>query len=122
MRRAPTEAEHKLWIELRARRLDGFKFTRQFAVAGYIADFACREAKLIVELDGVAHDVEADALRDRNLALAGYRVLRFHNRDVFMNLPAVLGAIAKGVAAPFPPPGPALARRLSAPLPGGEGE
>ncbi|WP_318011988.1 endonuclease domain-containing protein [Mesorhizobium sp. ESP-6-4] len=50
-----TEAEHKLWQELRDRRLDRIKFRRQVPIGKYVADFACLEARLIVELDGSQH-------------------------------------------------------------------
>jgi very-short-patch-repair endonuclease len=52
MRHEPTDAESRLWHELRDRRLDRIKFRRQMPIIGYIVDFVCLEAKLIVELDG----------------------------------------------------------------------
>jgi very-short-patch-repair endonuclease len=52
MRRAPTEAEDRLWGALRGRRLNRIKFKRQAPVGTYIADFLCAEAMLIVEIDG----------------------------------------------------------------------
>jgi len=55
MRKAMTDAELKLWNELRAHRLMGLGFRRQFPIAGYIVDFACPEKKLIVEVDGSQH-------------------------------------------------------------------
>ena len=113
MRNAPTEAERKLWSKLRDRWLADAKFTRQFAVASYIADFACRAVGLIIELGGGAHEPVADALRDRNPLLAGYRVLRFPNAAVFNQLEWVLDTIAAEIRALTPPPGP---------LPNGEGE
>ncbi|EFG8200316.1 DUF559 domain-containing protein, partial [Escherichia coli] len=48
MRRAMTDAELKLWNELRAHRLMGLSFRRQMPIDGYIADFACPARKLIV--------------------------------------------------------------------------
>jgi very-short-patch-repair endonuclease len=121
MRNAPTDAERKLWHSLRDRRLAGAKFTRQMAVAEYIADFACREHRVIVELDGGGHDAAYDAARDLRLRGLGYRVLRFANAEVYRNLPSLLETIVDQLGAPIPPPGPAQERRLSAPLPGGEG-
>ena len=77
-RRSPLN-ERKLWDHLRDRRLEGVKFRRQFPIGGFVADFACLEHRLVVELDGPFHDAEADGLRDRSLTLHGYRVVRFKN-------------------------------------------
>jgi len=55
MRRDSTEAEDRLWQELRGRRLDNIKFRRQVPVGRFIADFVCAEARLIVEIDGSQH-------------------------------------------------------------------
>jgi very-short-patch-repair endonuclease len=52
MRKAPTEAEAALWRIVRNRRFSGYKFKRQVPIGGYIADFVCFEARLIVEADG----------------------------------------------------------------------
>ena len=113
MRNAPTEAEHKLWQALRHRGVAGAKFSRQIAVGPFIADFVCREARLIVELDGGHHVTSDDASRDRKLGALGYRVLRFTNREFFTNGSGVLETIAAHLVASVPPPGP---------LPAGEGE
>lgn len=98
MRRAPTPAEARLWEALRCHRL-GVKFRRQALVLGYIVDFYCPAARLIVELDGAAHENRAafDAHRDAALARAGIATLRFPNRLVFQNLPSVLVAIRHAV-------------------------
>ena len=61
-----TEAEDRLWQELRGRRLDGMKFRRQMPVGKYIADFVCVEAGLIVEIDGSQH-AESSYVQDLNL-------------------------------------------------------
>jgi len=94
-----TDVERLLWSKLRARQLLGAKFVRQFAAAGYIADFACREHFLIVELDGSQHlDSAYDADRTAALEVLGYRVLRFWNRDVVENLDGVVTAIEAELA------------------------
>jgi very-short-patch-repair endonuclease len=78
-------------VRLRDRRLDGFKFVRQEAIGSFIVDFACRERKLIIEVDGGQHAESAkDAARDAFLASEGYRVLRFWNNDVLTNREGVL--------------------------------
>jgi very-short-patch-repair endonuclease len=94
LRHQQTDAERKLWFALRDRRLDGFKFVRQEAIGGYIADFACRERKLIVEADGGQHaDSVEDRRRDAELKAEGYRVLRFWNNDILKNRDGVLETI-----------------------------
>src|SRR5687768_14522473 len=83
LRRAMTEAEHRLWYRLRAHRFDGAKFKRQVPVGRYIADFAAISHRLIVEVDGGQHlDSESDAQRTAALEQLGYRVMRFWNNDV----------------------------------------
>ena len=94
MRHIATDAEKKLWRLLRSRQLDEVKFRRQAPIADYIVDFACHEKRLVVEVDGGQHaDNAKDVERDRRLAAAGYRVLRFWNNDVLGNPNGVLEAI-----------------------------
>jgi very-short-patch-repair endonuclease len=94
LRREPTDAEWKLWFALRDRRLGGFKFVRQEAIASYIVDFVCRERRLVVEVDGGQHaDNSRDRVQDAELTAAGYRVLRFWNSDVLANKDGVLTVI-----------------------------
>ena len=102
LRRDQTDPERILWYRLRGRRLAGFKFVRQDSVGRYVADFACREVKLIVELDGSQHaDSAHDRVRDAWLAEQGYRVLRFWNADVMTNMNSVLDTIVAAL-----PPSP----------------
>jgi Uncharacterized protein conserved in bacteria len=90
-----TDAERKLWSRLRNRQLLGFKFVRQEPVGRFIADFACREADLLVELDGGQHaESRWDDQRTLELMGHGYAVLRFWNNDVLSNIDGVLQAIA----------------------------
>src|SRR5262245_29275170 len=94
LRGTQTDAERKLWLELRDRRLGGFKFVRQEAIGPYIVDFICREQKLIIEVDGGQHAESAkDVVRDAYLTRAGYRVMRFWNNDVLRNREGVLETI-----------------------------
>jgi very-short-patch-repair endonuclease len=82
LRAVPTEAERKLWLRLRDRRLGGAKFVRQAPVGPYFADFACRETKLIVEVDGSQHvDSAHEEARDAFLLSRGYSALCFRNGD-----------------------------------------
>jgi very-short-patch-repair endonuclease len=90
MRKVMTPAELKLWNELRAHRLMGLGFRRQFPIAGYIVDFACPEKKLVVEVDGSQHArgdaVVGDAARTLRLEQDGWTVLRFWNDDIIRDI------------------------------------
>jgi len=98
LRREPTDAEIRLWSRLRGKQL-GVQFTRQFPIGGGIADFACRRAKLVIEVDGGQHaDNEADAERTRIIEAHGYTVIRFWNNDVLGNTDGVLLRIAEMLA------------------------
>jgi very-short-patch-repair endonuclease len=94
MRRAPTEAERKLWGGLRKRSLGNFKFVRQQPIGPFIVDFVCRKERLIVEVDGVTHgdarDVAYDMRRTLFLEAQGYRVVRVDNHAVFTDIGNVL--------------------------------
>jgi very-short-patch-repair endonuclease len=93
LRRNSTDAENRLWYFLRSRRLDGAKFVRQFPIGPHVADFACRDAHLVIELDGGQHSPKTDAPRTEVIEAFGYRVLRFWNHDVLQNTEGVLEAI-----------------------------
>jgi very-short-patch-repair endonuclease len=93
MRREPTPAEAWFWLHAKNRGIGGMKFRRQVPVGPYIADFLCAEAALIVEIDGGQHGNERDAGRDARLQDMGYRVLRFWNADVLLNVTAVTETI-----------------------------
>jgi very-short-patch-repair endonuclease len=95
LRRNSTDAERLLWSRLRGRRLAGYKFKRQYPLAGYVVDFIALESKLIIEVDGGQHATrtEADLRRTENLERFGYRVVRFWNHDVLANIEGVLEAI-----------------------------
>lgn len=83
LRTYQTDAEWRLWSHLRAGRLGGLKFKRQVPTDGYILDFVCLEARLIVELDGGQHPESVrDRLRDEHFRRAGFETMRFWNSDV----------------------------------------
>jgi very-short-patch-repair endonuclease len=92
LRRRQTETERKFWLLLRDRRLQGWKFRRQVPIGLYIADFCCPEAKLIVELDGGQHALQAetDLQRTAWLETQGYRVVRYWNNETLTNGEGVL--------------------------------
>jgi very-short-patch-repair endonuclease len=95
LRQQSTDSEGRLWSILRNRQLGGCKFRRQFPIDRYFADFACREAKLIVEIDGSQHADHAayDAERTRIIETYGWHVMRVTNHDVLANLEGVADAI-----------------------------
>ena len=95
LRRNMTDAENRMWYYLRNRRLGGYKFVREHVIGHYIADFVCREKKLVIEIDGGQHmdAVEYDTLRTKDLENRGYRVLRIWNHEVFKNIQGVMDRI-----------------------------
>ena len=113
LRRNMTDAERALWEELRGRRLQGFKFKRQWTLGPYVVDFCCIEQRLVVEVDGGQHSEERDADRTAWLAGQDYRLIRFWNHDVLTNMDGVLQTIVLNLAS-HPHPGPLP--------PAGEGE
>ena len=112
LRRKPTDAESRLWFQLRGKRLDGRKFRRQHPIPPYVVDFYCGEIKLAIELDGSHHSDSADASRTKYLAALGMQVLRFWDNQVLNDMDGVLAAIVASIQA----------RTLTpTPLPMGEG-
>ncbi|WP_137158017.1 DUF559 domain-containing protein [Rhizobium sp. FKL33] len=91
LRQVDNDAERAFWSEVRGRRLSGYKFVRQEPIDRYFADFACREKKLVVELDESQHVNSAhDVRRDRVMTELGWNVLRFWSVDVLTERDAVL--------------------------------
>jgi len=101
LRRTMTEAETRLWSRLRAGQIDGYKFVRQFPIGSYITDFACRKARLVIELDGGQHSGSTtDPERTRLIEAHGYTVIRFWNNDVLANTEGVLEEIGNHLRLP----------------------
>ncbi len=112
LRKNLTEAEKKLWRLLRHEQM-GKRFRKQHPIGNYVADFACLEPKLIIELDGGQHnDLEAmayDAARTAFFETQGFRVLRFWNHEVLNNREGVFQKIHTSMNSlthphPNPPP------------------
>lgn len=105
-RKNPTAAESALWAVLRNRQINGWKFRRQHPVAGYIPDFVCLDAKLIIEVDGGYHSEAEqqsfDALRTEWLNEHGYTMLRFSNEEVLEQIDAVKSRIEEVLDTPSP--------------------
>jgi very-short-patch-repair endonuclease len=97
LRRNSTFAEKLLWAQLRNRQVGGFKFRRQQAIEGFVADFYCDEAKLVIELDGSIHNLESKKQKDQhkeNVFIArGLFVLRFKNEQVVNRIKNVTSEI-----------------------------
>ncbi len=91
LRNDMTDAERRLWTHLRASQLGGVKFTRQFPIGNFVVDFACRSARIAIELDGGQHgESVTDEARTRQIESHGYRLIRFWNNDVLQNTDGVL--------------------------------
>jgi very-short-patch-repair endonuclease len=104
LRREATDAEKKLWQSLRQPPFKQHHFRRQATIGPYFADFASHQLRMIIEVDGGQHSLDAsDAARTRCLEANGYRVLRFWNNDVLQNMSGVLATIDAAVIADRPP-------------------
>ena len=109
LRKESTDAERVLWKYLRAHRMAGFKFKRQFVIEPYIVDFVCIEARLIIEADGGQHleQCAEDQARTEYLESSGYRVMRFWNHEILTNTGSVLEFIHNAlIKSPLPDPLP----------------
>jgi len=97
LRKNMTDAEMRLWLVMRTRRLEGFPFSRQKITGPYIVDFYCHRARLVIEVDGGQHYASegqrADRVRDEYLKSTGLTVLRFSARDVLNNTEGVVESI-----------------------------
>jgi len=95
LRKNMTPEEKLLWHELRTNKLAGWHFRRQQVIDGFIVDFYCHAASLIVEVDGSIHEAqkEQDAERDAHLVSRGFRILRVMNDEVNNNIQGVLRLI-----------------------------
>lgn len=94
LRQADNDAEAAMWSELKAKRLGGYKFVRQFPIGPYFADFLCRQQHLVVEVDGSQHvDSMRDQVRDEYMRNAGYSVIRFWSADVLWQRNSVADTI-----------------------------
>ncbi len=94
LRKNMTEAEKKVWKELRNRNLSGYKFRRQHPVGQYIVDFYCPGRGLIIEIDGGIHNEpekqEKDQNRQAELDRLGLKVIRFTNEEVRNDMEIVM--------------------------------
>ncbi len=97
----PTTAENFLWEILKSKKVEGFKFRQQHIIGQYIADFVCLDRGLIVEIDGLIHqlpnNIASDLERTSWLETNGYKVIRFTNEEVLGNTELVLESIVKSL-------------------------
>lgn len=104
LRAGSTEFEQWFWACVRAKRLGGFKFRRQQVIGGYVVDFVCMEAGLVVELDGDWHLEDEqrgyDEARDAWLTAEGFRVMRVRNREWMGDQVGVLAAVLDALKRP----------------------
>ena len=99
LRKNQTLQEKKLWNLLRNHQFYGYEFRRQYPIGEYIVDFICREKKIIIELDGGQHNEEKNIITDEKrtefLNSLGYKVIRFWNNDIDINIEGVFDVIKK---------------------------
>jgi len=98
-RNNPTKAEQVLWEAVKAKKLGPFKLRRQHIIDKYIADIVCLDKRLIIEIDGLIHqlpeNIESDKIRTETLENKGFKVIRFSNDEVISNLSQVLNKIVQ---------------------------
>ncbi len=95
----PTEAEKVLWEIVKGRKMTGYKFRRQHIISNYIADFVCLSEKLIIEVDGLHHQLPENRISDdertQDLNRLGFEVIRFSNEQVLGQPDKVINTIVK---------------------------
>ncbi|OQX03387.1 MAG: hypothetical protein BWK73_39710 [Thiothrix lacustris] len=108
LRKNQTEAENMLWAKLRRKQLCGVQFYRQKPLGGFIADFYCAAANLVIELDGKHHadgnQIAYDQERTMQLETLGLHVIRFDNQNVLQNIDVVVEQIQSILLAHIQPP------------------
>jgi len=101
----PTQAEKVFWELVRGKKLQGYKIRRQHIIGNYIADFVCLKEKLIIEIDGLIHQLPENKANDEERTKwfeeKGFKVIRFTNEEVIGDTDKV---IDKVLAALTPPP------------------
>src|SRR5438309_10414684 len=100
-----TDDEERLWMRLRRDQIAGQRFRRQVPIGQYVVDFACRKARVVIEVDGSQHAASSmqDDRRTAWLASRGYRVLRFWDNQVLTETDEVLETIRAALPAGPPP-------------------
>ena len=106
LRQEMTEEETILWYHLRTNKLGGFHFRRQQIIDGFIIDFYCHAADLILEIDGKIHERQMayDEERSKVLSARRMRIMRIKNEDIHNDLEKVLSRILTACQNPSAPP------------------
>ena len=101
LRKNSTIQEKRIWNLLKNHQFHGLKFKRQQPIGDYIVDFICKEAKVIIEIDGGQHNetenIIADENRTKYLENKGYKVIRFWNNEVYENVEGVIKKIEQEI-------------------------
>jgi very-short-patch-repair endonuclease len=104
LRNNSTPAEAILWNALKCKKICNKKFRRQHSILDFVVDFYCPSDKLIIEVDGGAHDdimtELSDFERDNKLTELGFLIIRFSNDEVYNNLEWVLEEIKENLTTP----------------------
>ncbi len=112
-RRQMSLPEVLLWKELK-QRPGNYKFRKLHPIGEIVVDFYCDRAKLVIEVDGISHDMgdqpQADIRRDRWLNGQGIEVLRIPADEVLDDLDPVVRHITAVATRRIPPPSPAFAK------------
>lgn len=97
LRKTMPKSEVILWSRLRRQQLSGYRFRRQVPIGPFIADFACVDLKLVIEVDGATHSAATEMAYDRRRTMfleeQGWHVWRVWNNEVYENLDGVLEAL-----------------------------
>jgi very-short-patch-repair endonuclease len=101
LRRKMTPAEKVLWERVRRKQILDTKFRRQQIVDGFVADFYCHQAALVVEVDGSIHDSPEQKARDKHRRKVfegrGLKEIRFRNEEVLGDIEQVVAEITRWV-------------------------
>ena len=89
-------SEARMWLAIR-KGATGAKFRRQVPIGGWVADFACLNPKIVIEVDGASHDFRDEEERTAYIASQGFTILRFNNEDIRNNMINVFDDIAREV-------------------------
>jgi very-short-patch-repair endonuclease len=96
-----TDAEKILWSKIRKRQIKNYQFLRQRPIGNYVVDFYCKEAKLVIEVDGGQHfedkNIKNDELKEDFLKKQGLKIMRFTNLDILKNIENVLEKIYREI-------------------------
>ncbi len=93
LRYRSTKPELLIWQKIRNRQLNNSKFRRQHSIGPFVVDFYCPEKSLVLEIDGDSHATkrgrEIDVERTAYIESQGYKIIRYHNKDVLENLEGI---------------------------------